>query len=776
MAPLQEDVLRAARRLARINPLTPEVITNSEDVSVLQTSNRKRTLKAMVHAADGFRDHGNFGRLRSTLLMGTTLLGDEFLFQVESAGTLLADIRSTQSFGKFLRGLAAETANAKVPVWAVLHNRLRTYSNFQQLVETLARKTVDVSHFLRDSPRRLVKLALAVAELAFLREHFSFEVPKEYSDLIDELGTPEKVASVASLLVVFANEHHPLDSLDFAFPGASGLRIGELRELMIYGEAMVQQFEIGKYISLFRYELDSLPGPTFVLRPPFAEFEYFSRLGFIRSEMSGGAARTDVASKHKGSVLSLRVAAEKFAAAHDAKLAEVRDKNTEWRRLRLNFPSIPSLYNSIKDEVFYEDLIVDEQLSKEFLMPLRYLNEHEIKLTEHLDLKTFRRAWRYLEFLSLVDIALRRPYAKNDPTVLLNSIVRAADEEQMVDLVAGLGLSDDQAREFVSLMSADLRRQLGYLDLQYRPALRIAQTFNPQEGRLTKPEIVFLPALIVTSNVARNLQSENKLRFELNAEAFVDLVAQTFRSTFSKVETSKPLKGLKGPEGKTEATDVDLVVLEGNTLYLFECKHSLPPTGPHEIRDIWEDIEKGISQLATAMKILGDPVRRQSYLTGWFPCTKPQDTADLKLVACVLCSDRIFSGLHYRGFPIRDFSSLQLLFQGGIVGMGGPVSEDEVVMRQYRIMRDKTMSGSDLGDYCSPDSMFFNMFRPFMSPLSRIERLEGITIAEETFVYQVELNDWANHMEALGCTREPDRRQRLKPGSREGVLEQKEGS
>ena len=104
--------------------------------------------------------------------------------------------------------------------------------------------------------------------------------------------------------------------------------------------------------------------------------------------------------------------------------------------------------------MFYEDLIVDEQLSKEFLMPLRYLNEQEIKLTEHLDLKTFRRAWRYLEFLSLVDIALRRPYAKNDPTVLLNSIVRSADEEQMVDLVAGLGLSNDQAREFVSLMSA----------------------------------------------------------------------------------------------------------------------------------------------------------------------------------------------------------------------------------------------------------------------------------------------------------------------------------
>jgi hypothetical protein len=200
-----------------------------------------------------------------------------------------------------------------------------------------------------------------------------------------------------------------------------------------------------------------------------------------------------------------------------------------------------------------------------------------------------------------------------------------------------------------------------------------------------------------------------------------------------------PSKGLKGSEGKTEATDIDLVVLEDKTLYLFECKHSLPPTGPHEIRDVWEDIEKGTNQLAIAMRILSDPVRRQSYLAGWFPGTKPQDTANLKLVPCVLCSDRIFSGLEHQGFPIRDFSSLQLLFQGGIVGMGGPVSEDEVVMMQYRVIRQKEMSGSDLADYCSPESTFFKMFKPFMSPVSRIQRLEGITIAEETFVYQAEV-------------------------------------
>jgi hypothetical protein len=221
-------------------------------------------------------------------------------------------------------------------------------------------------------------------------------------------------------------------------------------------------------------------------------------------------ARVDVATKATTSVLSLRAAAEQFAERFRAKLSEIKAEGSDWRRLRLKFPSVPHLYDTIRDSTFYEDLLSEEQLSRDFLIPLRYLKAEEIKLTKDLDLKTFYGAWRYLQFLDLVDIALLRTYSKDDPTILLNSLVRVTAAESMVELIEGCGVSKQQARDFLGVISADVNQGFGYLDLQYRPA----QTLIPEEGKLAIPEVVHLPVLVVTANVLRNIQAANKFRVE----------------------------------------------------------------------------------------------------------------------------------------------------------------------------------------------------------------------------------------------------------------------
>ena len=111
------------------------------------------------------------------------------------------------------------------------------------------------------------------------------------------------------------------------------------------------------------------------------------------------------------------------------------------------------------------------------------------------------------------------------------------------------------------------------------------------------------------------------------------------------------------------------MVLTERTLYLIECKHSITPTGAHELRDLWRDIDHGVHQLKLAMEILG--VRRQSYLAGLFPGTTKTQAARLRIQPCVLCSHRVFSGLSLDGIPVRDFASLALICGDGIVGMGG---------------------------------------------------------------------------------------------------------
>jgi hypothetical protein len=82
-----------------------------------------------------------------------------------------------------------------------------------------------------------------------------------------------------------------------------------------------------------------------------------------------------------------------------------------------------------------------------------------------------------------------------------------------------MGVTEEQAREFIRLVSADVHR-LGYLDLQYRPFLRIAVTRIAKKGIVTPPEVVYVPALLCVSNILRNVQSANKLRLKANANAF----------------------------------------------------------------------------------------------------------------------------------------------------------------------------------------------------------------------------------------------------------------
>lgn len=214
------------------------------------------------------------------------------------------------------------------------------------------------------------------------------------------------------------------------------------------------------------------------------------------------------------------------------------------------------------------------------------------------------------------------------------------------------------------------------------------------------------------------------------------------------------------------------MVLEDKRLYLFECKHSVPPAGSHEMRDIWEDIEKAVRQLNSALRVLGDPKRLHNYLTGWFPGLTSADTRDLQIITCVMCSHRIFAGMTYEGIPIRDFSSLAKLTQDGFVGMGNISENGELLLHRYRLTKNDKFSRDDLEDYLSPDSRFFKLFKPFLYPVTRIVRCDAATVARETYVYEVDTEEWVANVDSLGLPRLADEtREWKRPWSGADLLE-----
>ena len=387
-------------------------------------------------------------------------------------------------------------------------------------------------------------------------------------------------------------------------------------------------------------------------------------------------------------------------------------------------------------------------------------------LTEKLDLRTFLGIWRILRFMVLVDVAALRPYARRDQTLFLNSLVRVTTEENTIEMIRSMGIEPEQVQEFLRLVCSDVHR-LGYYDLQYRPFLRIAATTLPRTGLKSRPEIVHSSAIVAVSNIIRNVQSANQIRLSSNASIFVDVVAGMLRRRFRNVTTNRRV-GIKG-----ENTDVDVVLLEDNVLYLFECKHSVPPTSPHEMRDIWEEIENGIRQLQMAIRTFANSDRLHDYLTGWFPGTRRAETEGVQISPCVLCSHRIFSGLTIADIPIRDFASLGLMVDDGVVSMGMLVPDGETTLLRHRLTDEGGLSSADLKDYLGSDPKYFKMFRPSMKPLSRLRKLGRVILARETYAFEVDSEEYLTNLEAIGCTRLPDELKTLKsPFSLENFLVQ----
>lgn len=709
----------------------------------------KAFLKESVSLSFTYREGRQFDRLRASLFVGTVLLGKKFVTRVERRGVLLPDQLLRPEFKQFLSQFEVELTDAADADLTLLKERLSTYVALCDFCNSLMPAQSAGATILQQRPRIAIKSALALTHLYFLQQKLGFPFGTDLIEFFKQFQSPEDMASVVSMLVAIANENSSLDAFDFGPPFGAEIISDDIRTVMRYGTDSYVQHETAKLISLFGYSLVKSTQTLFQLRPPTREFEYALRLGFIRGEL--GASNVSVLINQEPiPMTSIFVAAKLLVDAWAGHLSELMDVGTPFERIRLKFPVAPKVYNQIIDVTFLEDLQYRYQLSLDALLPM--VREEEVQITEHLNLQTFYRMWQLMRLMALVHIIVLTQHGESNPRAVLNSLVSVSTEEALFSLITNMGFSDEQVVDFFQLVSADVR-DLGYFDLQYRPIVRIAQNILLLDGKCveTPPEIISIPGLILLSNIFRNLQTSNEIRFQTNGDTFVEIVAQMIRTKFPKVTTNQRL------QLGQRVTDVDIAILEDAVLYLIECKHSVPGAAPHEMRDIWEDIERGSEQLKLAEEILTDASKRQSYLASWFRGTKQTDTLNLRIQLCILCSHREFSGLDYEGIPIRDFSSLSLLFGDGLVGMGTMSENGEVTMCRHKIVGENGPTQLDLDDYLSVNSKYFAIWRPFMQAETTNRTLaEGhITLESETFKFEIDLHQWLRHLDSLEFARQP---------------------
>jgi len=215
------------------------------------------------------------------------------------------------------------------------------------------------------------------------------------------------------------------------------------------------------------------------------------------------------------------------------------------------------------------------------------------------------------------------------------------------------------------------------VDLQYRPILR------GQQHCLTP--------LNTTGaiNWYRNLAYTQRKRVMDTAEeeAASRAVAATLSATSAHVR-----KGFRTTlEGRK--IEIDVLARFGDYLFVFECKHSLLPCNPHELRTSYDHIKKAASQLTIIKELLAQKeIEAELYRRlGWAL------TPASEIITCIVSCNGMFPGLAIGGHPVRRWAELQNMIESGLLRVGSvrfTRRDGDIGIEADRIEADGLVEGS----------------------------------------------------------------------------------
>lgn len=700
----------------------------------------KNCRSALLNLLQNYKSRGNYGHLSTALIMSLLLEGYEFLSDVEAKGVLLCDETVERKFYEMLKRIRKSLSEFDSD-GPLIVKRVETYINFCELTMIAAEKIERLKNYLRTRSMSVIKGLLGLAELHFLKEHLHLEPStcSEISHLLEVSKTSEEFAAITSLLLWKANKIVPLRGEEFEGPIHDELLSPSFRETVENGRILNNLNDIGKLLSCFGYHLVKIRSggaEIFKVIPSTPDFEFFLRLGYIRDEISRPVQFVEATTEVQSPLLGMDVATRYM-------IENSEDLFTEWAtypypRLKIKLPCHPDMYRSLLGFVYFDDIHYAQRIRDDYLME----PNSDVPLSGGLNTNDFMKVGKALRFLTLLMANAICHNSDKHGKVSFNSLVRVVIEQQYIkEIAAAFGIDEELLSRFVRLLSWNAEEG-SYCDLQYRPFIRIG-------GKL-----VLLPALFASSNMFRNIHVSHKVSRKGQGSTFVMICTRLLEERFERVASERRIKGT----GKN--TEVDIVVWYGKTLYLFECKYSLPPCDYQEIRDIWRDILKGVSQMRIAREILSDAKKRHSYLAGWFPGISSTDTDDIEIRTCVLHSNRLFAGMGVEGVPVRDFYSFSAIMTEYVMSFGIAEPGQESNRVRYSVVQGGKFSPADLDDYLKDDARYYRMFSENMRPFTEFEAVipGKLVIAWERFVYSVDYN-MENHirsMDSLGFYRLPD--------------------
>lgn len=521
--------------------------------------------------------------------------------------------------------------------------------------------------------KSLIKSLISVIDFLFLSGYF----PESSTSLSEISNRPkEDISTAVSFLIHLYTDRIKGKDIDIGFVSYEFINSGEIDKLIMpacfYSD--YKEFEI--MIDHFGYTC-SIDGDNLNINPPFEEFEKSIRAGYMKADIQ---EINDTAKSYDG--LSFEELLETIKNQSELLIFKLVDTHDS-PRYRMEFPEpIFDLIvdNFIKpDNLFKEELIYLSLIFKEQLLSPNDLND--IKIKEDLTLFEFIKIKRLFVFVYIMFSKQIYKAEKGGTELLFRSLIPVFSSDHLYNYLKKL-FPVQKIDSFLDVVCWEPGSDFIF-DLQYHPILYINKNY-------------LIPFSIFTnSNSIRNLFASEYKQSNTRLLNSGETLVNQLRETLEKIEIQAYSEIHLGD------TDIDVLAIYNDTLFIFECKHSLHPVSFHDLRTTYDYVRKAESQL--------DKINKK-FIDGEL-LTILQRKLNIEfqgingVVFSIILSNRLFNGNCFK-YPIRNINEVLNMLTTGIIRTDNG---------NFNVWKDKFLTKEFMLDYFSINNEMTNLINNSLS-------------------------------------------------------------
>lgn len=387
------------------------------------------------------------------------------------------------------------------------------------------------------------------------------------------------------------------------------------------------------------------------------------------------------------------------------------------KRIVMRFSSyiLAELANFIRsNQLFEEEIIRISLIEKELFIDIRQI--YKKKFFKDLHLIDIIKLQRLFLFLFWAFEAYIESENMSKSKLFWRSILPVFKRKEFLDLLKYFW-GERKAEQLLELLSWNPPSKKIF-DVQYHPILCINNW-------------IILPlGILGHSNLPRNVLQSTGYRFDSDSsnDPIGKLMEESIKpiSSFFEKDISYSFNGQSG--------EIDVIAVIDNYLFVFECKNSLHPTSPFELRTSYDYIRKGAKQLTNFRNFW----KEQSFKDYLSSKIRFNSSLPSELYTCIITGNRMFSGWREQGHSIRPIYEFRNIVQSGKISAKLLDLPDKTLEGQsFRVWKGNTFNVKDLIEYIEKDSLHQCYFDSMMS-IKDENRIGNITITRETYALDVE--------------------------------------